>query len=127
MDYQIGDLLIGTVTKVKPFALFFEFDDGNIGMCHISEISDSYIRDIEKYGTVGDKIKVKLIAIDPTNNFLRVSIKQVKPEDSYSTHVNTSIHSVPDVKSSDFTPLKDRLDYWVNKTKKLAEKEGFKK
>lgn len=127
MEYQVGDLIVGTVTKVKPFALFFQFENGAVGMCHISEISDSYIRDIEKYGVVGDQIKVKVIAIDPMNNFLRVSLKQVNSDERYSTHKNETIHNIPEVSSNDFTALKDRLNYWINKTKKVAEKEGFKK
>jgi len=75
--YQVGDLIIGTVTNVKPYALFLKFENGNNGLLHISEISDDYIRDIEKFGSVGDQIKVYVLSVDETNGFLRVSYKKV--------------------------------------------------
>ncbi|MBO7385584.1 MAG: S1 RNA-binding domain-containing protein, partial [Clostridia bacterium] len=34
------------------------------GLLHISEISDSFIRDIEKFGTKGDQLKVMIVSID---------------------------------------------------------------
>ena len=64
MKYEVGQLVIGTVTNVKPYALFMEFEDGVNGLLHISEISDSFIRDIEKFGTKGDQLKVKIVSID---------------------------------------------------------------
>ena len=50
------------------------------------DIPDFYIRDIERYGVVGDELKVKILSIDPTNGFLRVSYKQVPFEEMYSSH-----------------------------------------
>ena len=58
MNYQVGQLIIGKVYNVKPYALFMSFGDGVTGLLHISEISDSFVRDIEKYGSVGDEIKL---------------------------------------------------------------------
>ena len=54
MHFEIGQLVIGKVKSVKPYALFLEFDNKTNGLLHISEISDSFIRDIEKYGSVGE-------------------------------------------------------------------------
>jgi predicted RNA-binding protein with RPS1 domain len=59
MKFEIDQLVIGKVTKVKPFALFMEFEGGVEGLLHISEISDSYIRDIEKFGSKVMKSKSK--------------------------------------------------------------------
>ena len=67
--HEVGELLIGKVTGVKPYALFLTFEDGSQGLLHISEISDSYIRDIEKFGTEGDELKVKILSIDSHNEF----------------------------------------------------------
>ena len=55
MKYQVGQLVVGKVYNVKPYALFMSFEDGVTGLLHISEISDSFIRDIEKYGSVGGR------------------------------------------------------------------------
>ena len=86
-----------------------------------SEISDSFIRDIEKYGSVGDEIKVKILSIDKENGFLRVSYKQVPPEEAYSTHSNQ--RKLPSVTEEEFLPLKEKLDDWINEAYQQIEKE----
>ena len=123
MHYEVGQLVIGKVTKVKPFALFMEFGNGQEGLLHISEISDSYIRDIEKYGSRGDEMKVKIVAIDETNGFLRVSLKKVPPEEAYSTHSN-NVRKLPDCGSEDFKPLAAHLKKWITSTLEEAKKEN---
>lgn len=122
MQYEVGQLIIGTVTNVKPYAVFMQFDDGVEGLLHISEISDSYIRDIEKYASKGDKIKVAVVSIDGSNGFLRVSLKKVPPEDSYSTHVNNGRQSIK-TDETDFKPLADHLDEWIKTTLEKAKEE----
>ena len=122
MPYQVGQLVIGKVIKVKPFAIFMSFDDGAEGLLHISEISDSYVRDIEKYGSKGDEIKVKIVSIDETNGYLRVSLKRVPQEEAYSTH-NNSVRRAPECNEGDFNPLKERLDGWIKDMLVEAEKE----
>ena len=120
MKYQVGQLLVGKVYNVKPYALFMSFEDGVTGLLHISEISDSFIRDIEKYGSVGDEIKVKILSIDKDNGFLRVSYKQVPPEEMYSSHTNQ--RKVPTTSEDEFLPLKEKLDSWIKEAYENIEK-----
>ena len=120
MKHEIGELLIGTVESVKPYALFLTFEDGEKGLLHISEISDSYIRDIEKFGTVGDQLKVKILAIDNHNGFMRVSLKQVPPEEQYSTHTNEKRH-IPNIGKESFKDLEEHLPEWIEEALKKAE------
>lgn len=121
MAYQVGQLVIGKVYNVKPYALFLSFDEHTTGLLHISEISDSFVRDIEKYGSVGDEIKVKVLSIDKENGFLRVSYKQVPPEEAYSSHVNQ--RKLPVTTEEEFLPLKEKLDEWINDAYSRIEKE----
>ena len=122
MKYQVGQLVIGKVYNVKPYALFMSFDDGVTGLLHISEISDSFIRDIEKYGSVGDEIKVKILSIDKDNGFLRVSYKQVPPEEMYSNHINQ--RKLPTTSEEEFLPLKEKLDSWIKEAYEKIDKEN---
>lgn len=122
MKYEIGDTIIGTVINVKPYALFLEFEDGVNGLLHISEISDAYIRDIEKFGTKGDKMKVLIIGIDENNGFLRVSLKKVPPEEAYSTHSN-NVRRAPETNSDDFNQLQEKLPGWIKETLEKAKKD----
>ena len=121
MNYQVGQLIIGKVYNVKPYALFMSFDDGVTGLLHISEISDSFVRDIEKFGAIGDEIKVKVLTIDKENGFLRVSYKQVPPEEAYSSHINQ--RRLPTVTEDEFMPLKEKLDDWINDAYQRIDKE----
>ena len=122
MKYQVGQLVIGKVYNVKPYALFMSFEDGITGLLHISEISDSFIRDIEKYGSVGDEIKVKILSIDKENGFLRVSFKQVPPEEAYSNHTNQ--RRLPTTSEEEFLPLKEKLDNWIKEAYEKIDKEN---
>lgn len=119
---EINDLVIGTVKNVKPYALFLAFDDGSQGLLHISEISDSYIRDIEKFGTIGDQMKVKILSKDSVNGFLRVSLKQVPANEAYSTHSNSK-RKAPEVSNEDFKILEENLPKWIESTLKIAKEE----
>ena len=124
MKYEIGQIILGKVINVKPYALFLEFEDGVTGLLHISEISDSFIRDIEKYGSKGDEMKVMVVSIDENNGFLRVSYKRVPQAEAYSSHDN-SVRNVPTTSSEDFQPLEEKLPEWIATT--LAEAKGEKK
>ena len=121
--HEVGELLIGKVTGVKPYALFLTFEDGSQGLLHISEISDEFIRDIEKYGTFNDEMRVKVLSIDHNNGFLRVSYKQVDPEDKYNTHDNSKKINPIQVNEADFTPLREKLPEWIADTLKKAKEE----
>ena len=117
MKYEINQLVIGKVTNVKPYALFMSFEDGVEGLLHISEISNNYIRDIEKFGSVGDEIKVKVLSIDKNNGFLRVSLKQVPNDEAFSTHKNVQ-RNVPTISEGSFDILRDNLPKWLSDTLK---------
>ncbi len=123
MKYEVGQIVLGTVTNVKPYALFMEFENGVTGLLHISEISDSFIRDIEKYGVVGDQMNVAIVAIDEKNGFLRVSLKKVPSEAFYSTHINGKRKELKGT-SEDFQKLAEKLPEWIEKTLKEAKGEN---
>lgn len=122
MKYEVGQVVLGTVINVKPYALFLEFEDGVNGLLHISEISDAFIRDIEKFGSKGDQMKVMIVSIDENNGFLRVSYKKVPPEEAYTTH-NNNVRRVPNTSSEDFAPLAERLPKWIEETLEKAKKD----
>lgn len=122
MNYQVGDIIIGKVNKVRPYALFLSFDNAN-GLLHISEISDHYVRDIEKFATIGDEIKVKVLSVDEENGFLRVSFKQVDESERYCSHDSTA-KVIPEANKGDFTALADHLPTWIDETLKKAREKN---
>ena len=117
MDIKVGDILTGKVNQVRPYALFLTFDDGSKGLLHISELSDQYIRDIEVFGTIGDEIKVKVLSIDPSNGFLRVSYKALPENERYTSH-DASKKNAPAFDEADFKDIEEMLPTWIENTMK---------
>ena len=52
------------VVSVKDFGVFVEIIPGVEGLCHISELSDGFVKNVDDVCKVGDFIDVKLILID---------------------------------------------------------------
>ncbi len=63
-EVEEGRIYEGTVTGIKEFGAFVEILPGQDGLCHISELADARIRSVEDVCQVGDKMWVKVIAVD---------------------------------------------------------------
>jgi polyribonucleotide nucleotidyltransferase len=64
---------------VKDFGAFIEIAPGKDGLCHISELSDGYVKNVTDVCRVGDKLEVKVIAVDEQNR-VKLSRKAVLAE-----------------------------------------------
>jgi polyribonucleotide nucleotidyltransferase len=60
--------------SVKDFGAFVEITPGVEGLCHISELSDGYVKSVDEVCKMGDLIPVKLLSIDDQGR-LRLSRK----------------------------------------------------
>jgi polyribonucleotide nucleotidyltransferase len=63
-EVRVGKVYEGRVTSIKDFGAFIEILPGRDGLCHISELDDKYVDKVESVCKVGDKLMVKVIAID---------------------------------------------------------------
>src|SRR5207302_5561669 len=63
-EVRIGKVYEGRVTSIKDFGAFIEILPGRDGLCHISELDDKYVEKVENVCKVGDRLQVKVIAID---------------------------------------------------------------
>jgi len=61
---EIGKIYDAKVVKVMNFGAFCEFLPGRQGLCHVSELSNEYVKDVTTVVKVGDRFKVKLVEID---------------------------------------------------------------
>jgi len=57
------------VVSVRDFGAFVEFVPGTDGLCHVSELSDAYVKNVEDVVKVGDLVDVKLILIDDQGRY----------------------------------------------------------
>ncbi len=63
-EVKVGKIYEGRVTSIKDFGAFIEILPGRDGLCHISELDDKYVERVDSVVKIGDKIQVKVIAID---------------------------------------------------------------
>jgi len=84
MSIAKGQIVEGVVTGITKFGAFVELPGGVTGLVHISEVADSYVKEVGDYLKEKDKVKVKVINIDP-NGKIGLSIRQakVKPDISF--------------------------------------------
>ena len=61
---QIGRIYEGRVTSIKDFGAFVELVPGKDGLCHVSELSDDFVKSVADFCRVGDVMRVKVIAVD---------------------------------------------------------------
>ena len=80
---QVGEVYEGTVRSIMPYGCFVEILPGKDGLLHISEIDWKRLETVEEAGIKeGDKIKVKLMEIDPKTGKYKLSHRVLieKPE-----------------------------------------------
>ena len=77
MEFAVGAILEGKVTGITQFGAIVALPGGKSGLVHISNISDSYVSDINEFLTVGQDVKVKVLNIDQ-NDRINLSIKHVQ-------------------------------------------------
>src|SRR5690554_1219948 len=73
--YKIGDMVSAKVTGIKPYGVFVCVDDEYNGLVHISEISDYFVSDIEKYMKIGEMVDLKILEIDEVSKQIKLSLK----------------------------------------------------
>ncbi len=78
MSLQVGDIVEGKVTGLKPFGCFVSLPDGKTGLVHISEISYEYVQDIAAVLEDGQTVRVKVLSIAPDGK-IALSIKRTQP------------------------------------------------
>jgi len=75
-EVKVGRVYKGKVSSVKDFGAFIEIAPGKDGLCHISELSDGFVKNVTEICKVGDELEVKVIAVDDQNR-VKLSRKAV--------------------------------------------------
>jgi polyribonucleotide nucleotidyltransferase len=78
-EVKVGRIYKGKVSSVKDFGAFIEIAPGKDGLCHISELSDGFVKNVTEICKVGDELEVKVIAVDDQNR-VKLSRKAVLAE-----------------------------------------------
>ena len=74
-DLKEGMVLTGTVRNVTDFGAFVDIGVKHDGLVHISQLSDSFVKNPSDVVSVGDIVKVKIIGIDAERQKAQLSMK----------------------------------------------------
>jgi len=97
-----GSIIKGEITAIKPYGAFVKVDKEYVGLIHISEFSDGFVRGIDDYVNVGDVIDLKVLNV--VDNRLSLSYKALhKKKKRYNIELKAG-----------FDPLREKLSEWIN-------------
>ncbi len=76
MSLEVGAVVEGEITGITNFGAFVQLPEGKVGLIHISEVSNVYVRDVHDFLKEHDKVKVKILSIDERGK-IGLSVKQL--------------------------------------------------
>ena len=82
MSIEVGSIVDGVVSGITNFGAFINLPENKVGLVHISEVADVYVKDVNDFLKEQDKVKVKILYVDDKGK-IALSVKQAqekKPE-----------------------------------------------
>ena len=110
--YKKGEVSNGRVTGLEKYGVFLSFDDQYIGLIHISELSEHFVKDVSLYANIGDVIPCVILDVDDESKQLKCSIKNTEYGREKDSHIDHG-----------FAPLKKQLPIWMDE--KLKEYQEY--
>ncbi|HWS73006.1 MAG TPA: S1 RNA-binding domain-containing protein, partial [Thermoanaerobaculia bacterium] len=86
--HQVGDEVIGNVSKITDFGLFVRLADGVEGLAHVSEIQRDMKVKLDKMYEIGEPMRARIIKIDPADRKIGLTTRDVEPlsDDERAAH-----------------------------------------
>lgn len=76
--YKKGDIIKVNVTGITEYGVFVKTDYYYTGMIHISEVSNKYVQNLNKFVIEGENIFAEILECDEINKQLKLSIKNIQ-------------------------------------------------
>ena len=121
-----GNVITVEVTSIADFGVFVKCSNGEEGLIHISEVANEFVTNINKYVTVGQKVKVKVLGRNKKGK-LEFSIKKVsedKPKKALFIRSSSENKEFEDVLTKF---LKRSDEKQVDIRRNLKKKQGISK
>lgn len=107
-EIKENDIIEAIVTGIQNYGAFAKIENEYDGLIHISEISYGYVRNVNDFIKIGDKIHAKVIGIDDDTGKIKLSIKDLDYKHDGKVIVKKQIPK------NGFEPLREHLDEWIN-------------
>ncbi len=98
-----GDIISAEVTGIVPYGIFIKYKE-YVGLIHISELSDRYVKNIYEFAGVGDIVSAYIMKVNEREKKLTLSYKKCESKKRiYGAQLEIG-----------FKPLKENLQLWIN-------------
>ncbi len=105
MQIITGEILQGKITGITKFGVFVDIGGGKSGMVHISEVSNTFVTDINEIHKLGDTVKVKVLNVGEDGK-ISLSIKKASEPPKRQFKERKQISSYKPDGSYTWTPRK---------------------
>jgi polyribonucleotide nucleotidyltransferase len=82
-EVKVGKIYAGKVVSIREFGAFIEIAPETDGLCHVSELSDRYVENVNDVVELGQEVRVKVILIDDQGR-IKLSRKAAMKEEGNS-------------------------------------------
>ncbi len=91
--HNVGDEVIGQISKITDFGLFIRLADGVEGLAHVSEVQRDARQKLDKLFHGGDPIRARVIKIDPAERKIGLTTRDVEPltEEERLQHTGSAV------------------------------------
>ncbi len=102
-----NEIIEGHVTGIEKYGIFVTLDEYYSGLIHISEISDGFVKDINKIVNIGETIRVRVIDSDDDTFHVKLSIKDLnyRIKEQGNSKIKETEHG--------FSTLQYKLKTWI--------------
>lgn len=81
---KVGDIVYGRIKRIERYGLFITIDNTNmVGLCHVSELSDDHVDNIESKYKAGERVTTKVLKVDEERHRITLGMK-----DSYFSDID---------------------------------------
>lgn len=130
-NFEVGKIVTGKVTAIKPFGAFVALDENTQGLVHISQVAHGFVKDINECLSVGGEVQVKILSIDENSGKISLSIRETlpapeptaerkerkeRPRRPKQQKRGAANYQDPQSKEA-FNPIGDKLQAWLNQNK----------
>ena len=106
--YEVGKIISGSVSGIESYGIFVNLLDYYVGLVHISEISEGFVKDINDYVKVGDTIKAKVLEVDDEKFQVKLSVKDINFKNKKAKRVKIKEAGTA------FAILEENLETWID-------------
>ncbi|HHY21789.1 MAG TPA: general stress protein 13 [Bacilli bacterium] len=124
-NYEVGSIIEGKITGIKPFGAFVALDEDRQGLVHISEVAHGYVKDINEVLTVGEQVQVKVLTVDEESGKISLSIRATQPQPERQERPRQQAPRAPKrvndtkQKTQGFNTLEDKLKDWLKQSNEI--------